>query len=148
MALWRSTFIVSAMTMLSRVLGLVRDMVLLNVFGAGKEFDVFVVAFRIPNFFRRLFAEGAFSQAFIPILTEYKTGRLHAEVQILISRVFGCLLVVMSSITLLAMIIAVAPKGAWWKSWSVPISPSLAAFCRKAVCGLWPLKTSATVRMF
>ena len=50
MALWRSTFIVSAMTMLSRILGLVRDMVLLNVFGAGKDFDTFVVAFRIPNF--------------------------------------------------------------------------------------------------
>jgi putative peptidoglycan lipid II flippase len=66
MALWRSTIIVSAMTMLSRVLGLVRDIVLLNVFGAGKDFDTFVVAFRIPNFFRRLFAEGAFSQAFIP----------------------------------------------------------------------------------
>ena len=108
MALWRSTFIVSAMTMLSRVLGLVRDVVLLNVFGAGKDFDTFVVAFRIPNFFRRLFAEGAFSQAFIPVLTEYKTGRAHAEVQILISRVFGCLLVVMSSITVLAMIIAPA----------------------------------------
>ena len=106
MALWRSTFVVSAMTMLSRVLGLVRDMVLLNVFGAGKEFDVFVVAFRIPNFFRRLFAEGAFSQAFIPVLTEYKTGRLHAEVQILISRVFGCLLMLMSTITLIAMIAA------------------------------------------
>lgn len=106
MALWRSTFIVSAMTMLSRVLGLVRDMVLLNVFGAGKDFDTFVVAFRIPNFFRRLFAEGAFSQAFIPVLTEYKTGRVHAEVQILISRVFGCLLLVMSLLTLLAMIIA------------------------------------------
>lgn len=106
MALWRSTFIVSAMTMLSRILGLVRDMVLLNVFGAGKDFDTFVVAFRIPNFFRRLFAEGAFSQAFIPILTEYKTGRAHAEVQILISRVFGCLLMVMSLLTLVAMIIA------------------------------------------
>lgn len=50
MALWRSTVIVSAMTMLSRVLGLVRDVVLLNVFGAGKDFDTFVVAFRIPNF--------------------------------------------------------------------------------------------------
>ncbi len=108
MALWRSTFIVSAMTMLSRVLGLVRDMVLLTVFGAGKDFDTFVVAFRIPNFFRRLFAEGAFSQAFIPVLTEYKTQRLHAEVQILISRVFGCLLTVMSLLTLLAMIAAPA----------------------------------------
>lgn len=106
MALWRSTFIVSAMTMLSRVLGLVRDMVLLNVFGAGKDFDTFVVAFRIPNFFRRLFAEGAFSQAFIPVLTEYKTTKLHAEVQILISRVFGCLLIVMSILTLASMIIA------------------------------------------
>jgi putative peptidoglycan lipid II flippase len=106
MALWRSTFIVSAMTMLSRVLGLVRDMVLLNVFGAGKDFDTFVVAFRIPNFFRRLFAEGAFSQAFIPLLTEYKTTKLHAEVQILISRVFGCLLMVMSLLTLISMIIA------------------------------------------
>lgn len=106
MALWRSTFIVSAMTMLSRVLGLVRDMVLLNVFGAGKDFDTFVVAFRIPNFFRRLFAEGAFSQAFIPILTEYKTTKLHDEVQILISRVFGCLLTIMSVLTLFAMIAA------------------------------------------
>lgn len=108
MALWRSTFIVSAMTMLSRVLGLVRDMVLLNVFGAGKDFDTFVVAFRIPNFFRRLFAEGAFSQAFIPILTEYKTTKLHDEVQILISRVFGCLLTVMSLLTLFCMVVAPA----------------------------------------
>lgn len=108
MALWRSTFIVSAMTMLSRVLGLVRDIVLLNVFGAGKELDTFLVAFRIPNFFRRLFAEGAFSQAFIPVLTEYKTTKLHAEIQILISRVFGCLLVVMTTLTLVCMVIAPA----------------------------------------
>lgn len=108
MALWRSTVIVSAMTMLSRVLGLVRDIVLLNVFGAGKDFDTFVVAFRIPNFFRRLFAEGAFSQAFIPVLTEYKTTRTHAEVQILISRVFGCLSTVMSLLTFVAMIAAPA----------------------------------------
>ena len=103
MALWRSTVIVSAMTMLSRILGLVRDVVLLNVFGAGKDFDTFVVAFRIPNFFRRLFAEGAFSQAFIPVLTEYKTSRAHAEVQILISRVFGCLLTAMSLLTFVAI---------------------------------------------
>ncbi|WP_374666852.1 murein biosynthesis integral membrane protein MurJ [Acinetobacter sp.] len=108
MALWRSTVIVSAMTMLSRVLGLVRDIVLLNVFGAGKDFDTFVVAFRIPNFFRRLFAEGAFSQAFIPVLTEYKTTRTHAEVQILISRVFGCLATFMSALTFVAMVAAPA----------------------------------------
>lgn len=106
MALWRSTVIVSAMTMLSRILGLVRDVVLLNVFGAGKDFDTFVVAFRIPNFFRRLFAEGAFSQAFIPVLTEYKTSRTHAEVQILISRVFGCLATFMTTLTMIAIIAA------------------------------------------
>jgi putative peptidoglycan lipid II flippase len=94
--------------MLSRVLGLVRDIVLLNVFGAGKDFDTFVVAFRIPNFFRRLFAEGAFSQAFIPVLTEYKTSKTHAEVQILISRVFGCLLTAMSLLTFVAMVAAPA----------------------------------------
>lgn len=60
MALWRSTIIVSAMTMLSRVLGLVRDIVLLNVFGAGKDFDTFVVAFRIPNFFGAYLLKGHF----------------------------------------------------------------------------------------
>ncbi|MCH4248721.1 MAG: murein biosynthesis integral membrane protein MurJ [Acinetobacter populi] len=108
MALWRSTLTVSAMTMLSRVLGLVRDMVLLNVFGAGKDFDTFVVAFRIPNFFRRLLAEGAFSQAFIPVLTEYKTTKTHQDVQILISRVFGGLLLITSILTFVAMVAAPA----------------------------------------
>lgn len=108
MALWRSTFIFSAMTMLSRILGLVRDMVLLNVFGAGGVFDTFVVAFRIPNFFRRLFAEGAFSQAFIPVLTEYKTTKTHAEVQLLISSVSGTLLTILLPLTIIALFAAPA----------------------------------------
>lgn len=106
MALWRSTLTVSAMTMLSRILGLVRDMVLLHVFGAGKAFDVFVVAFRIPNFFRRLLAEGAFSQAFVPVLTEYKNTRTLEEVRILISRVFGGLLLITSAITFIGLVAA------------------------------------------
>lgn len=106
--MWRSTFIVSAMTMLSRILGLVRDMVLLNVFGAGGLMDAFLVAFKIPNFFRRLLAEGAFSQAFIPVLTDYKTTRLHAEVQVLISRVFGVLLTILSVMTVFAVVAAPA----------------------------------------
>lgn len=106
MALWRSTLTVSAMTMLSRVLGLIRDMVLLHVFGAGKAFDVFVVAFRIPNFFRRLLAEGAFSQAFVPILTEYKNTRSLEEVQVLISRVFGGLLLITSALTFIGLVAA------------------------------------------
>lgn len=108
MALWRSTFIFSAMTMLSRILGLIRDMVLLNVFGAGGVMDTFVVAFRIPNFFRRLFAEGAFSQAFVPVLTEYKTQRGLAEVQILISRVSGALLTILLPLTIMVMFAAPA----------------------------------------
>ncbi|WP_410210602.1 murein biosynthesis integral membrane protein MurJ [Aquirhabdus sp.] len=103
-SLWRSTFIVSAMTMLSRILGLVRDMVLLNVFGAGGVMDAFLVAFKIPNFLRRLFAEGAFSQAFVPVLSEYKTTRTHEEVQILISRASGSLMLILGVLTTFAVV--------------------------------------------
>lgn len=106
MALWRSTIVVSAMTMLSRIAGLVRDVVMVQYFGAGKEFDAFAVAFKIPNFFRRLFAEGSFSNAFVPVLSEYKETKTHAEVQILISKVFGNLLLIMSILTVLAMVVA------------------------------------------
>ena len=70
--LLKSTAIVSLMTFLSRILGFVRDIVIARMFGAGVGADVFFVAFKIPNFLRRLFAEGAFSQAFIPVLAEYK----------------------------------------------------------------------------
>lgn len=105
--LWRSTFIVSAMTMLSRILGLVRDMVLLNVFGAGGVMDAFLVAFKIPNFLRRLFAEGAFSQAFVPVLSEYKTTKTHKEVQILISRASGSLMLILGVLTTFS--VAAAP---------------------------------------
>ncbi len=61
--------------MLSRVLGFVRDLVLAHTFGASAGTDAFFVAFKIPNFLRRLFAEGAFSVAFVPVLTEYKEKR-------------------------------------------------------------------------
>jgi len=105
-SLWRSTFIVSAMTMLSRILGLVRDMVLLNVFGAGGMMDAFLVAFKIPNFLRRLFAEGAFSQAFVPVLSEYKTTKTHEDVQILISRVSGTLMLILGTLTTFSVVAA------------------------------------------
>jgi putative peptidoglycan lipid II flippase len=64
--------VVAGMTLLSRVSGFARDMVLSHFFGAGVQADAFFVAFRIPNFFRRLFAEGAFNQAFVPVLARYK----------------------------------------------------------------------------
>ena len=70
--LFKSGMIVSVMTLVSRVLGLVRDVVTANVLGAGAMADVFLMVNRIPNFLRRLFAEGAFSQAFVPVLSEVK----------------------------------------------------------------------------
>ena len=79
------------MTTISRVLGLVRDVVIANYFGAKEGTDAFFVAFRIPNFFRRLFAEGAFSQAFVPVLSEYKTQRTDDDVKGLIDNVAGYL---------------------------------------------------------
>ncbi len=102
--LFRSTMIVSSMTMLSRILGLVRDMVLMGVFGAGGLMDAFLVAFKIPNFLRRLFAEGAFSQAFVPVLSEYKERFSLQEVQILISRTSGALLMILSMLTVVVML--------------------------------------------
>ncbi|MDH5171782.1 MAG: murein biosynthesis integral membrane protein MurJ, partial [Gammaproteobacteria bacterium] len=70
--LLRASATVGSMTMLSRVLGLVRDVVIAAFVGASANADAFFVAFRIPNFLRRLFAEGAFSQAFVPVLADYK----------------------------------------------------------------------------
>ena len=72
---------IGSMTMLSRVLGFVRDAVLARIFGAGIAMDAFVVAFRLPNLLRRIFAEGAFSQAFVPILAEYRQKKSPAETQ-------------------------------------------------------------------
>lgn len=80
-----------SMTMVSRVFGLVRDMVINSVFGANAMTDAFWVAFRIPNFMRRLFAEGSFSTAFVPVFTEIKEKRTHAELKELVSRTAGTL---------------------------------------------------------
>lgn len=104
--LFRSTMIVSSMTMLSRIMGLVRDMIVMAVFGAGGLMDAFLVAFKIPNFLRRLFAEGAFSQAFVPVLSEYKTKYHLTEVQILISRVSGALTLILSLLTVIVITFA------------------------------------------
>src|SRR5262245_19474885 len=71
--LGRSASVAGIATLTSRVLGLVRDTVLAAVFGAGNEIDAFVVAFRIPNLVRELFAEGAMSAAFVPTFTKYLT---------------------------------------------------------------------------
>src|SRR5499427_6999134 len=78
MNLLRALVTVSGLTFVSRILGYVRDFVIARAFGAGLYTDAFFVAFRIPNLLRRLFAEGAFSQAFVPVLAEHK-NRLGVE---------------------------------------------------------------------
>ena len=102
--LLRSSGTVGLMTLLSRILGLVRDMVIARYFGAGAGADAFFVAFRIPNFLRRLFAEGAFSQAFVPVLSEYRQQRGEDEVRRLINSVAGTLGFILFVITVLAML--------------------------------------------
>ena len=81
----RAGLTVAVMTMLSRVFGLVRDMCFAWFLGAGQTTDIFFIAFKIPNFFRRLFAEGAFAQSFVPVLTEYKEHHTLAELKSFIS---------------------------------------------------------------
>lgn len=102
--LLRSSGVVGVMTMLSRVMGLVRDMVIARYFGAGAGADAFFVAFKIPNFLRRLFAEGAFSQAFVPVLSSYREKQSVDAVRSLINAVAGSLGVVLLAITLVAML--------------------------------------------
>ncbi|GAB3092331.1 murein biosynthesis integral membrane protein MurJ [Pseudomaricurvus hydrocarbonicus] len=102
--LLRSSAVVGVMTMLSRVLGLLRDVVFARFIGAEAGADAFFVAFKIPNFLRRLFAEGAFAQAFVPVLSEYRAQGSVAAVRGLLDRVAGCLGLTLTLLTALAMI--------------------------------------------
>lgn len=104
--LLRSTAIFSAMTFLSRVSGLVRDQVYAITFGANAAMDVFFIAFRIPNFMRRLSAEGSFSMAFVPVLAEYKERHGPQAVKELIDRVTGTLAAALLVVTALVMVFA------------------------------------------
>jgi len=104
--LLRSSFIVSLMTLLSRVLGLARDISFAVFIGAGGGADPFFIAFKIPNFLRRLFSEGAFSQAFVPVLSEYRQKRSFAEVRALIDSVSGVLGSTLIAVTTLAVVAA------------------------------------------
>ena len=99
---------VSAMTMLSRLTGFARDVLIAIVFGAGALTDAFFVAFRIPNLLRRLFAEGAFSQAFVPVVGEYRGREGEAATRELASRVFTILALALFVVTLVGVIAAPA----------------------------------------
>ena len=116
--LLRSSAVVSLFTMLSRVLGLLRDVVLAQVIGASALADAFFVAFKIPNFFRRLFAEGAFAQAFVPVLGEYREKGSQAAVSALVARVYaslgGVLLFFTGLVVVAAPVFAALFAPSWW----------------------------------
>lgn len=97
---------VGSMTFVSRILGFVRDTLIARVFGAGMLTDAFIVAFKIPNLLRRISAEGAFSQAFVPILAEYKSQRTFDETHSLVNRVATWLGIILVGVTLLGMLAA------------------------------------------
>ncbi|MDG2271082.1 MAG: murein biosynthesis integral membrane protein MurJ, partial [Halioglobus sp.] len=104
--LMRSSAVVGVMTTISRVLGLVRDVVIAAFIGASANADAFFIAFKIPNFLRRLFAEGAFSHAFVPVLADYKKVGSAAAVKALVDRVAGVLGGSLLFITALSMLAA------------------------------------------
>ena len=104
MNLLKTLATVSGMTLLSRILGFVRDFVIARAFGAGMATDAFFVAFRLPNLLRRLFAEGAFSQAFVPMLAEYRNQRGEADTKLLVDRVASILALIVSLVALFGMV--------------------------------------------
>jgi putative peptidoglycan lipid II flippase len=103
-SLIQSTTTLSFITAISRILGFARDMIVAQFFGATMAVDAFYVAFRIPNFMRGLFAEGAFAQAFVPILTEYQQQKSFAEIKLFVQRLQGCLGVLLFLVVLLGLV--------------------------------------------
>lgn len=112
MNLLKSLAAVSSLTMVSRVLGFVRDTIIARTFGAGVASDAFVVAFKLPNLLRRIFAEGAFSQAFVPILAEYKMQQGEEATRTFVAYVSGLLTLV------LALVTAIGVLAAPWLVWA------------------------------
>lgn len=106
MNLLKALVTISSLTLLSRVLAFIRDVLIARIFGAGAATDAFFVAFRLPNLLRRLFAEGAFSQAFVPIFGEYKNRRGHDETRLLVDHVVTLLAIILFIVTLIGIVAA------------------------------------------
>lgn len=106
MNLLKSLAAVSSITMISRVLGFVRDTLIARIFGAGMATDAFFIAFKLPNLLRRIFAEGAFSQAFVPILAEYKHQQGEEATRTFVAYVAGLLTLVLALVTVLGVLAA------------------------------------------
>lgn len=108
MNLLKALAAVSSMTLLSRVLGFLRDAIIARAFGAGMATDAFFVAFKLPNLLRRVFAEGAFSQAFVPILAEYRSKQGDDATRTFVAHIAGALALALLVVTLLGILAAPA----------------------------------------
>ncbi len=106
MNLLKALAAVSSLTLVSRILAFMRDMLIARIFGAGMATDAFFVAFKLPNLLRRMFAEGAFSQAFVPIFGEYKNRKGHDETKVLVDHVVTLLAIILFIITLIGIVAA------------------------------------------
>lgn len=106
MNLLKAALSISAMMLLSRITGLINLVIGANLFGAGAQMDAFQVAWRIPNFLRRLFAEGAFSQAFVPVFAEYRAKRGVAETRLLADHVASLLALILFIVSIIGVLVA------------------------------------------
>lgn len=106
MNLLKALATISSLTLVSRILAFVRDVLIARVFGAGAATDAFFVAFKLPNLLRRLFADGAFSQAFVPIFGEYRNRRGHDETKLLVDHVTTMLALILFVVTLIGILAA------------------------------------------
>jgi putative peptidoglycan lipid II flippase len=124
--LLKSTATVGSATILSRILGFVRDMVFARLFGASGATDAFFLAFRIPNLMRRLFAEGSFSLAFVPVLSEYRASGDRQALKDLVDHVAGTLLAVLLMVTAVGMLLAPAVLAIFAPGWYLEARPEFA----------------------
>ena len=106
MNLLKSLATISGLTLVSRILAFVRDVLIAGIFGAGIANDAYVLATRLPNLLRRMFAEGAFSQAFVPIFGEYKQRRGHDDTKLLVDHVTAMLALILFIVTMIGIIAA------------------------------------------
>lgn len=106
---------ISSITMLSRILGFIRDTLIAQTFGASIMTDAFFIAFKLSNLLRRIFAEGTFHQIFLPMLSEYKYFNSKKEIQVFISRTFGFIIIILTSIIFIGLLVA-----PWIISFAVP----------------------------
>lgn len=117
----KSGLLVTSATFASRILGLVRDIAMAHLLGAGVASDVFFFANRIPNFLRRLFADGAFNQAFVPVMMEYKKKGDKDAVRDLLSATIGSLGLIVSIVTVLGVlgstVISALFGWGWFMAW-------------------------------